>query len=214
MRVVIADDELLLREGLARLLVEMGFEVVAKVGTAEELIRAVDRHRPDVAIVDIKMPPTHTEEGLVAAHEIRRTQPGVAVLVLSHYLESSYAMRLLQDHPERVGYLLKERVSDVAVLADAIRRISDGECVLDPTIVARLLGRTRDPNPLADLSEREREVLGLMAEGRSNHAIGQALFVSPKTVEWYVRQIFMKLGLEEALDDHRRVLAVLALLRS
>jgi DNA-binding NarL/FixJ family response regulator len=214
MRVVIADDELLLREGLARLLVEIGFEVVAKAGTAEELIRAVDRYRPDVAIVDIKMPPTHTEEGLVAARDIRRTQPSVGVLVLSHYLESSYAMRLLQDHPERVGYLLKERVSDVAVLADAIRRIGDGECVLDPTIVARLLGRTRDPNPLTELSEREREVLGLMAEGRSNHAIGQALFVSPKTVEWYVRHIFMKLGLEEALDDHRRVLAVLAYLRS
>jgi DNA-binding NarL/FixJ family response regulator len=214
MRVVIADDELLLREGLARLLVEIGFEVVAKAGTAEELIRAVDRYQPDVAIVDIKMPPTHSEEGLVAAREIRQTQPGVGVLVLSHYLESSYAMRLLQDHPERVGYLLKERVSDVAVLADAIRRIADGECVLDPTIVARLLGRTRDPNPLTELSEREREVLGLMAEGRSNHAIGEALFVSPKTVEWYVRQIFMKLGLEEALDDHRRVLAVLAYLRS
>jgi DNA-binding NarL/FixJ family response regulator len=211
---VIADDELLLREGLARLLVEIGFDVVANVGTAEELIRAVGRYRPDVAIIDIKMPPTHTDEGLVAARDIRRTYPGVGVLVLSHYLESTYAMRLLQDHPERVGYLLKERVSDVAVLADAIRRIGDGECVLDPTIVARLLGRTRDPNPLTDLSEREREVLGLMAEGRSNRAIGQALFVSPKTVEWYVRQIFMKLGLEEALDDHRRVLAVLAYLRS
>jgi DNA-binding NarL/FixJ family response regulator len=214
MRVVIADDELLLREGLARLLVEIGIEVVAKVGTAEELIRAVDRYQPDVAIVDIKMPPTHSEEGLVAAGDIRQTQPDVGVLVLSHYLESSYAMRLLQDHPERVGYLLKERVSDVAVLVDAIRRIGDGECVLDPTIVARLLGRTRDPNPLTELSDREREVLGLMAEGRSNHAIGEALFISPKTVEWYVRQIFMKLGLEEALDDHRRVLAVLAYLRS
>jgi DNA-binding NarL/FixJ family response regulator len=214
MRVVIADDELLLREGLARLLVEIGFDVVAKADTAEGLIRAVDRYSPDVAIVDIKMPPTHTEEGLVAARDIRRTHPAVGVLVLSHYLESSYAMQLLQDHPERVGYLLKERVSDVAVLADAVRRIGDGECVLDPTIVARLLGRTRDPNPLTELSEREREVLGLMAEGRSNHAIGQALFVSPKTVEWYVRQIFMKLGLEEALDDHRRVLAVLAYLRS
>jgi serine/threonine-protein kinase len=160
------------------------------------------------------MPPTHSEEGLVAAGDIRQTQPDVGVLVLSHYLESSYAMRLLQDHPERVGYLLKERVSDVAVLVDAIRRIGDGECVLDPTIVARLLGRTRDPNPLTELSDREREVLGLMAEGRSNHAIGEALFISPKTVEWYVRQIFMKLGLEEALDDHRRVLAVLAYLRS
>ena len=213
MRVVIADDELLLREGLARLLAEAGFDVVGKAGTGEELLRLVEVARPDVAIVDIKMPPTHTDEGLVAAREIRRAYPDVGVLVLSHYLESSYAVRLLEQHPERVGYLLKERVSDVAVLADALRRIADGESVLDPTIVARLIRRPRDPDPLADLTEREREVLSLIAEGRSNQGVGAALFLSPKTVESHIRQIFMKLGFEGALDDHRRVLAVLAYLR-
>jgi DNA-binding NarL/FixJ family response regulator len=213
MRVVIADDELLLREGLARLLVEAGFDVVGKAGTGEELMRLVELTRPDVVLVDIKMPPTHTDEGLVAAGEIRRGYPETGVLVLSHYLESSYAMRLLEEHPERVGYLLKERVSDVAVLADALRRIAEGESVVDPTIVSRLVHRPRDPDPLADLTERELEVLSQLAEGRSNHGVGAALFLSPKTVESHVRQIFMKLGLEGAPDDHRRVLAVLAYLR-
>jgi DNA-binding NarL/FixJ family response regulator len=213
MRVVIADDELLLREGLARLLIEAGFEVVGKAGTGEELMRLVDLARPDVVLVDIKMPPTHTDEGLVAAQEIRRGHPEIGVLVLSHYLESSYAMRLLEEHPERMGYLLKERVSDVAVLADALRRIAEGESVVDPTIVSRLVHRPRDPDPLADLTERELEVLSQLAEGRSNHGVGAALFLSPKTVESHVRQIFMKLGLEGAPDDHRRVLAVLAYLR-
>ncbi len=214
MRIVIADDEVLLRQGVARLLTDAGFEVVATAGTRDELIRAVERHRPDLAIVDIRMPPTHTDEGLTASQELRRSQPELGILILSHYLESRYAMRLLQDQPERAGYLLKERVSDIAVLTDALRRIDDGECVLDPTIVARLIGRRRSPNPLVDLSEREVEVLGLMAEGRSNHAIGELLFVSHKTVESHVRQIFMKLGLEETPDDHRRVLAVLAYLRA
>jgi DNA-binding NarL/FixJ family response regulator len=213
MRVVIADDELLLREGLARLLSEAGFEVAGKAGTGEELMRLVDLARPDVVLVDIKMPPTHTDEGLVAAQEIRRGYPEIGVLVLSHYLESSYAMRLLEEHPERMGYLLKERVSDVAVLADALRRIGEGETVVDPTIVSRLVHRPRDPDPLADLTERELEVLSQLAEGRSNHGVGAALFLSPKTVESHVRQIFMKLGLEGAPDDHRRVLAVLAYLR-
>jgi serine/threonine-protein kinase len=213
MRVVIADDELLLREGLARLLTDAGFDVVGKADTGEELLRRVEAMRPDVAIVDIKMPPTHTDEGLVAAQAIRRAYPDVGVLVLSHYLESSYAVRLLEDHPERVGYLLKDRVSDVAVLADALRRIAEGESVLDPTIVARLVHRPRDPDPLADLTEREREVLSLIAEGRSNQGVGAALFLSPKTVESHIRQIFMKLGFEGAPDDHRRVLAVLAYLR-
>jgi DNA-binding NarL/FixJ family response regulator len=214
MRLVIADDEVLLRQGVARLLTDEGFQVLATVGTRDELMRAVERHRPDVAIVDIRMPPTHTDEGLTASQELRRSQPELGILILSHYLESRYALRLLQDQPERAGYLLKERVSDVAVLTDALRRIGEGECVLDPTIVARLIGRRRNPNPLVDLSEREVEVLGLMAEGRSNHAIGELLFVSPKTVESHVRQIFMKLGLGETPDDHRRVMAVLAYLRA
>jgi DNA-binding NarL/FixJ family response regulator len=214
MRIVIADDEVLLRQGVARLLVDAGFEVVATAGTRDELIRAVERHRPDLAIVDIRMPPTHTDEGLTASQELRRSQPELGILILSHYLDSRYAMRLLQDQPERAGYLLKERVSDLAVLTDALHRIDEGECVLDPTIVARLIGRRRNPNPLVDLSEREVEVLSLMAEGRSNHAIGGLLFVSPKTVESHVRQIMMKLGLEETPDDHRRVLAVLAYLRA
>ena len=213
MRVVIADDETLLREGLARLLAEAGLRVVATVGTAEELLRKVELTRPDVAIVDIKMPPTHTEEGLVAAQEIRGAHPEVGVLVLSHYVESRYAMRLLEEHPERSGYLLKERVSDVAVLVDALRRIDEGECVLDPTIVSRLVGRPREESPLGELTEREIEVLSLMAEGHSNEGICKKLFLSPKTVETHVRHILGKLGIGETSDYHRRVLAVLAYLR-
>jgi serine/threonine-protein kinase len=214
MRIVIADDEMLLREGVARLLADAGFEVVGKATDGPELLRAVRLTDPDVAIVDIKMPPTYTDEGLVAAQEIRSSHPTVGVLVLSHYVESSYALRLLQEHPVRVGYLLKERVSDIAVLADALRRIADGECVLDPTIVSRLLNRPRDQGPLAKLTDREREVLELIAQGRSNQGIGDMLFLSPKTVETHIRQIFQKLDLVAAPDSHRRVLAVLALLRS
>jgi DNA-binding NarL/FixJ family response regulator len=212
-RIVIADDEMLLREGLARLLTDAGFEVVAKATDGEELLRAVRLTNPDVAIVDIKMPPTHTDEGIVAAHEIRASQPDVGVLVLSHYLESTYAMRLLKEHPEHLGYLLKERVSDIAVLADALRRIAEGECVLDPTIVARLVNRPRAPGPLNELTDREREVLALIAEGHSNQAIGDRLFLSTKTVETHIRQIFQKLGLTGSPHSHRRVLAVLAFLR-
>jgi DNA-binding NarL/FixJ family response regulator len=214
MRIVIADDEMLLREGLARLLADAGFDVVGKATDGPELLRAVRLTDPDVAIVDIKMPPTHTDEGLVAAQEIRSSHPTVGVLVLSHYVESSYALRLLQEHPERVGYLLKERVSDIAVLADALRRIADGESVIDPTIVSRLLNRPRDQGRLAKLTDREREVLELIAQGRSNQGIGDTLFLSPKTVETHIRQIFQKLDLVAAPDSHRRVLAVLALLRS
>ena len=213
MRVVIADDEVLLREGLDRLLTEAGLDVVGKAATPDELRHRVALTRPDVAIVDIKMPPTHTDEGLVAAQAIRSSYPGVGVLVLSHYLESRYAMRLLQQHPGGVGYLLKERVSDIAVLTDALQRIHDGECVLDPTIVARLIKRPRPDSPLAELTERELQVLVLMAEGRSNQGICDRLFLSPKTVEAHVKHILAKLGLEESPDDHRRVLAVLAYLR-
>jgi serine/threonine-protein kinase len=213
MRVVIADDETLLRDGMARLLEDAEVEVVGKVGTADELLRRVQLTRPDVAIVDIRMPPTHADEGLVAAQEIRRSHPATGVLVLSHYLESRYAMRLLEDHPERSGYLLKDRVSDVAVLIDALRRIDEGECVVDPTIVSRLVGRQRDASALDELTPREREVLGLMAEGHSNDGICKRLFLSPKTVETHVRHILLKLGIREATEYHRRVLAVLAYLR-
>jgi DNA-binding NarL/FixJ family response regulator len=213
-RVVIADDEALLREGLERLLSEVGFDVVGKVGTAPELTRKVELTRPDVAIVDIKMPPTHTDEGLVAAAEIREAHPEVGVLVLSHYLDSGYAKQLLERHPSRAGYLLKERVSDPAVLVDALGRLRDGECVLDPTIVARLVDRPRAAGPLDELTDREREVLALIAEGRSNRGICEQLVLSPKTVESHVKHIFMKLEIDAAPEDHRRVLAVLAYLRA
>jgi DNA-binding NarL/FixJ family response regulator len=214
MRIVVADDEVLLREGLARLLTEMGLEVVGKVGDADDLLNAVRQAHPDVAIIDIKMPPTHTDEGLVAAERISRLNPSVGVLVLSHYLDLRYAMRLLEHHPERVGYLLKERVSDVAVLIDAVRRVAEGECVIDPTIVSRLMTRRRASGPLTQLTDREREVLALMAEGHSNQGISDKLFLSPKTVEAHVSQIFSKLGLRDAPGQHRRVLAVLTFLRS
>ena len=214
MRVVIADDAMLIREGTARLLEEAGVEVAGKAGDAQQLLRIVATERPDVAIVDIKMPPTHTDEGLVAAEQIRRSYPDVGVLVLSQYLEPRYATRLLEHHPEARGYLLKERVSDIAVLADAIRRISEGECVLDPTIVARLIKRPRHHGPLDELTDRERQVLTLIAEGRSNHGIAKLLVLSPKTVEAHVGRIMSKLGLDDTPDYHRRVLAVLAFLRA
>ena len=214
MRVVIADDEALLREGLARLLEDAGFEVAGRCGDAEALLRMVDALKPDVAIVDIRMPPGHGDDGLIAAQEIRRRHPDVGVLVLSHYLDSRYAARLLEEVPAGAGYLLKDRVSEVAVMADALRRIDEGECVIDPTIVSRLVARKRARGPLDVLTEREREVLALVAEGRSNGAIGEKLFLSRKTVDAHISQIFLKLDLRESPEDHRRVLAVLAFLRS
>ena len=208
---MIADDAMLMREGLARLLSEAGFDVAGTYADAEELQRRLPGAMPDVAIVDIRMPPTHTDEGIVAAQRIRETQPGVGVLVLSQYLESRYAARLLEGGAEGVGYLLKERVSDIAALTDALRRVHEGECVVDPTIVARLLRRRDDG--LTELTDREREVLGLMAEGHSNHGICRVLFLSPKTVEAHIGRILMKLNLPVDEDHHRRVLAVLTYLR-
>ena len=214
MRVVVADDVMLTRAGIVRLLKDAGIEVVAEVEDASALLRQVHLTRPDVALVDIRMPPTHTDEGLLAAEAIRSELPEVGVLVLSEYVEPAYAMRLIQEHPERVGYLLKERVFDIATVVDALRRITDGETVIDPTIVSRLVGRRRRVNPLANLSDREREVLGLIAEGMSNRAIAARLFVTQRTVEAHVTQIFQKLRLAESPDQHRRVLAVLEFLRT
>lgn len=213
MRVVIADDAMLLREGTTRLLEDAGVDVLAKVGDAERLLEAVGQDHPDVAIIDIRMPPTFTDEGLIAAEKIRSAHPDVGVLILSQYLESTYALRLVEELPERSGYLLKERVSEIGALVDALKRIVDGECVIDPTIVAKLVRRPRDPDPLAELTDREREVLALIAEGRSNHAISERMFLSPKTVETHISQILGKLGLEGTPDDNRRVLAVLTYLR-
>jgi len=211
---VVADDVMLTREGIVRLLRDAEIEVVAEAEDAEALLRHVRNARPDVAIVDIRMPPTHTDEGLVAAQQIRSEYPDVGVLVLSQYVEPSYAMRLLEEHPERTGYLLKDRVFDVALLIDALRRIADSETVIDPTIVSRLVGRRRRTDPLAELSNREREVLSLVAEGLSNKAIAARLFVTERTVEAHVKQIFLKLGLNVNPESHRRVLAVLAYLRT
>jgi DNA-binding NarL/FixJ family response regulator len=213
-RVVVAEDVMLTRAGIVRLLADAGVEVVGEAEDSDGLLRRVRTTRPDVAIVDIRMPPTHTDEGLVAAQEIRRDHEDVGVLVLSQYVEPAYAMRLIEDHPQQVGYLLKERVFDVAILLDALRRIHDGETVVDPTIVSRLVGRRRREDPLAELTAREREVLSLVAEGRSNRSIAGALFVTERTVEALIKQIFMKLGLREEPSNHRRVLAVLAFLRS
>ncbi len=213
MRVVVADDVLLTREGIVRLLQEAGIDVIGEAEDAEGLLRNVRRDRPDVAIVDIRMPPTHSDEGLVAAQSIRAEHPEVGVLLLSQYVEPSYAMRLIEEQPERVGYLLKERVFDIATVVDALRRIVDGETVIDPTIVARLLGRRRRGDPLSKLTEREREVLGLIAEGMSNHAVAARLYITERTVEAHVTKIFQKLGLAESPEQHRRVVAVLAFLR-
>jgi DNA-binding NarL/FixJ family response regulator len=214
MRVVLADDSLLLREGVARLLEDAGLEVVAQAGDAEDLLRKVGAHKPDLAIVDVRMPPTHTDEGLRAAVDIRERFPETGVLVLSQYIEESYALELLSENAEGVGYLLKDRVADLDRFVDAVRRVGDGGSALDPEVVSRLLGRRRREDPLVDVSPREREVLALMAEGRSNHAIATELVVTERAVEKHVTSIFSKLDLPPTADDHRRVLAVLTYLRA
>jgi DNA-binding NarL/FixJ family response regulator len=214
MRVVLADDSVLLREGIARLLEDSGFDVVGRAGDAEELLRKVRAHQPDVAIVDIKMPPTHTDEGLRAARTIRAEHPGTAVLVLSQYVEEDYAMDLLAGSAEGVGYILKDRVADIDRFLDAIRRVADGGSALDPEVVSRMLGRRRAVDPLEELTPREREVLALMAEGRANRAIAGDLVITERAVEKHVTSIFTKLNLPSSAEDHRRVLAVLTYLKA
>jgi DNA-binding NarL/FixJ family response regulator len=214
MRVVVADDSVLLREGVARLLQEAGFEVVAQAGDAEDLLRKVGAHKPDVAIVDVRMPPTQTDEGLRAAAEIRRSRPGTGVLVLSQVVEAGSALELFADGAGGLGYLLKDRVADLDRFTDAVRRVAEGGSALDPEVVSLLLGRRRREDPLGALTPREREVLELMAEGRSNHAIAEQLVVTERAVEKHVTSIFGKLGLAPAAEDHRRVLAVLRYLEA
>ena len=214
MRVVVADDSVLLREGIVRLLEDAGFEVVGQAGDAEGLLRKVAAHHPDVAIVDVRMPPTNTDDGLRAALRMRAEHPEVAVLVLSQYVEEGYANELLADSAEGVGYLLKDRVADVERFLDAVRRVAAGGSALDPEVVSRLLGRRRREDPLEEITPREREVLELMAEGRSNHAIAEHMVITERAVEKHVTSIFSKLELAPAADDHRRVLAVLAYVRS
>jgi DNA-binding NarL/FixJ family response regulator len=209
LRVVVADDSTLLREGVVRLLEEAGLEVVGQAADGEELLRKVRAHKPDVAVVDVRMPPTHTDEGLVAAREIRSELPDVGVLVLSQYVEVAYARELLADSAEGLGYLLKDRVADVDALADAVRRVGNGGSALDPEVVSQMLGRARRDDPMAALTPREREVLGLMAEGRSNASIAAQLVVTDRAVEKHVTGIFSKLDLPAGADGHRRVLAVL-----
>ena len=211
---MIAEDSVLLREGLARVLSDSGFEVVAQVGDAAELRREVRRRRPHVAIVDVRMPPTQTDEGAQAAKEIRAEYPDVAVLVLSNVVEARVALELFSERPEGFGYLLKDRVLEIDDFLESVRRVASGGTAIDPDVVIQLVGRRRVHDPLEELTPREREVLGLMAEGRSNRGICEKLFVSPKTVETHVNSIFLKLNLAPAPDDHRRVLAVLAFLRS
>jgi len=214
LRIVLADDSVLLREGIARLLEDAGFEIVAQSGSADDLLRHVPMHRPDAAIVDIRMPPSYSDEGLRAAQTIRERHPGVGVLVLSQYAEPGYALELLSDNAEGVGYLLKDRVSDVEEFAAAVRRVAEGGSALDPSIVQMLVGRRRKEDPLEGLTPREREVLELMAEGRSNQAVAERLFVTLRAVEKHVTSIFTKLRLPASSEDHRRVLAVLTYLRS
>lgn len=213
MRVIVADDSMLTREGIVRMLCEAGLDVVAQAHDGISLAALVDEHLPDVVVVDIKMPPTFSDEGLVAAGKIRARHPDIGVLVLSQYLETAYAMRLIKEIPERTGYLLKDRLANIVVLVDALNRIRDGETVIDPTIVSRLLGRPRRRDPLETLSARERDVLALLAEGLSNRAIAARLGIAERTLETHVSNIFTKLGLSDDGSSHRRVLAVLTFLR-
>jgi DNA-binding NarL/FixJ family response regulator len=214
MRVVVADDSVLMREGIVRLLEEADFEVVAQAGDAEDLLRKVRAHKPDVAVIDIRMPPTNTDDGLRAALELRGELPDTGVLVLSQYVEEGYAVDLLSEGGEGVGYLLKDRVGDVKLFIDAVTRVASGGSALDPEVVAHMLKRKRREDPLEELTPREREVLGLMAEGRSNKAVAEQLVVTERAVEKHVTSIFGKLRLTAAPADHRRVLAVLAYLRA
>ena len=214
MRVVLGEDSVLLREGVARLLGDAGMDVVGQAGDYDDLLRKVRAHKPDVAVVDIRMPPTQTDEGLRAAHVIREELPDTGVLVLSQYVEEGYAMDLLSESAEGVGYLLKDRVADVERFVDSVRRVAEGGSALDPEVVSQMLGRRRAEDPLAELTPREREVLGLMAEGRSNHAIADELVVTERAVEKHVTGIFGKLDLEATPVDHRRVLAVLTYLKA
>jgi DNA-binding NarL/FixJ family response regulator len=213
-RVALADDSLLFREGLARLLVEADFEVAGQAGDADELFALVDAERPDAVIVDIRMPPTLTDEGLAAARRIKAEHPGIGVLVLSQYVEADYALALVEERAHGAGYVLKDRVEDLVEFAESVRRVARGDLVVDPSVVALLVGRARRRDPLADLTDREREVLSLMAEGRSNQAISERLFLTERTVESHVRSIFLKLDLPPTPDQHRRVLAVLSYLRA
>jgi DNA-binding NarL/FixJ family response regulator len=214
LRVLVADDSVLLREGLVRLLEEGGCEIVAQAGDANELLRKARAHKPDVAIIDVRMPPDHTDDGLRAALMIRRELPETGLLVLSQYIEEQYAIELIGEAQEGVGYLLKERITDISALLDAVRRVAGRGSVIDPQVVSHLLKRHRDEDPLEELSPREREVLELMAEGRSNHAIAARLVITERAVEKHVTSIFAKLRLPPTEDDHRRVLAVLTFLRA
>ena len=214
MRVALADDAAVLREGLARVLAEAGVEIVAQTDTADELLEAVAELQPDVAVIDIRMPPTWSDEGLVVAAEIQRRFPQVGVLLLSQYVEAEYALRLLDGGNERTGYLLKERILDISDLVAALHRIASGETVVDPALVSQLLDRTRHRSPLDQLTTREREVLALMAEGLTDRGISERLYVTPNTVETHIRHIIFKLGLPATRADNRRVCAVLAYLRS
>jgi DNA-binding NarL/FixJ family response regulator len=213
LRIVLADDAVLLREALAAALAAAGFEVVGQAGDVDGLMQMVERHAPDVVVVDVRMPPTHTTEGLEAARRIRDLRPSIGILVLSQYVETRHAVDLIRADPSGIGYMLKDRVVHLEDIADAVRRVAAGGSVIDPEVVGRLLGRSRPHSPLDELTRREREILGLMAEGRSNQGIAEALDLEPKTVEGHVSQIFGKLGLERETQDNRRVLAVVQYLR-